>query len=150
MSHTLYQNLYHLIWSTKERKLFLNAAVKERVFEYLGGSLKQGGCISLQVGGMADHVHILASIPPKYAVSNIVRDIKVCSSKWLRITFPEFQQFAWQEGFGSFTVSTSQKDAVISYIQNQEKHHSQKDFKNKFVEFLQLHEVEYDERYLWQ
>ena len=91
MSHTLYQNLYHLIWSTKERKLLLNAAVKERVFEYLGGSLKQGGCISLQVGGMADHVHILASILPKYAVSNIVRDIKVCSSKWLRITFPEFQ-----------------------------------------------------------
>ena len=123
---------------------------KDRIFEYLGGLLKTSGCNSIQVGGMSDHVHILAAIPPKYAVSEIVRDIKVASSKWINLFFPDIKGFSWQEGYGSFSVSTSQKQAVKNYILDQEKHHKTKTFREEFIEFLELHEIEYDEKYLWQ
>ena len=150
MAHTFYQNYYHLVWSTKERQSLILQEHKDRIFEYLGGLLKTSGCSSIQVGGMSDHIHILAAIPPKYAVSEIVRDLKVASSKWINLSFPDIKGFSWQEGYGSFSVSTSQKQAVKNYILDQEKHHKTKTFREEFIEFLELHEIEYDERYLWQ
>jgi putative transposase len=150
MAHTFYQNYYHLVWSTKERQPMILNEYKNRIFEYLGGSLKTLGCSSLQVGGMQDHVHILAAIPPKYAVSEIVRDIKVGSSKWINSLLPNIKGFSWQEGYGSFSVSSSQKNAVLRYILDQEKHHEIKSFREEFIEFLDLHEVKYDKDYLWQ
>lgn len=150
MAHTFYQNYYHLIWSTKNRQPMILPEYKNRIFEYLGGSLKTLGCTSLQVGGVSDHIHILAAIPPKYAVSEIIRDIKVCSSKWINSSLPNVKEFSWQEGYGSFSVSSSQKEAVTSYILDQEKHHKTRTFKDEFVEFLNLHEIEFDEKYLWK
>ncbi len=150
MAHTFYQNYYHIVWSTKERQPTMLPEYKNRIFEYLGGSLKTLGCTPLQVGGVSDHVHILAGIPPKYAVSEIVRDIKVGSSKWINSSMSNIKGFAWQEGYGSFSVSSSQKGAVTRYILDQEEHHKAKTFRDEFIEFLRLHEVEYDEKYLWQ
>lgn len=123
---------------------------KNRIFEYLGGSLKASGCSPLQIGGMNDHVHLLAAIPPKYAVSEIIRDIKVASSKWISSTLPNSNNFAWQEGFGSFSVSASQIDAVTQYILDQEKHHTNKSFRDEFIDLLNRHEIEFDEKYLWR
>ena len=150
MAHTFHQHYYHLIWSTKERRPLILNEHKERIFEFLGGSLRTLGCASLQAGGMNDHIHILAGIPPKIAVSEIVKDIKVASSKWINSTFPKAAGFSWQEGYGSFSVSTSQKNAVLNYIQNQEKHHKVKSFREEFIELLDLHEIEYDVEYLWK
>ncbi len=150
MAHTFYQHCYHLIWSTKDRRPIILEEHKTRIFEYLGGSFQTLGCTSLQVGGMSDHIHILAAIPPKLAVSEIIRDVKVGSSKWINSSLPNIKGFAWQEGFGSFSVSSSQKQAVVRYILNQEKHHKAKSFKDEFIEFLNLHEIQYDEKYLWK
>ena len=150
MSHTFYKHYYHLIWSTKERQHLILDEYKERIFEFLGGSLKAAGCASLQAGGVKDHVHILARIPSKYAVADIVRDIKIASSKWINASLPKSKGFSWQEGYGSFSVSKSLTDAVENYILNQEQHHKVKSFREEFIELLDLHEVEYDVNYLWQ
>jgi putative transposase len=150
MAHTFHQHYYHLVWSTKERQPLILNEYKDRIFEFLGGSLRTLGCVSLQAGGMNDHVHILAGIPPQYAVSEIVRDIKVASSKWINASLPKAMGFSWQEGYGSFSVSTSQKRTVLNYILNQEKHHKIKSFRDEFIELLDLHEIEYDKNYLWQ
>lgn len=150
MAHTFHKHYYHLVWSTKERRPLILDEYKDRIFEFLGGSLRTLDCISLQAGGVNDHVHILAGIPPRLAVADVVKDIKVASSKWINATLPQSKGFSWQEGYGSFTVSKSQQEAVARYIQTQEEHHKGKSFKDEFIELLDLHEVEYDKNYLWQ
>jgi len=148
MTHTYHKNYYHLVWSTKERLPAIIPEHKDQMFAYLGGTLKTLKCFPLQIGGMHDHVHILTIIPPHFAVANIIRDIKISSTKWMN-SLPNVKGFSWQEGYGSFTVSESQKEAVINYILNQEKHHQTRTFKDEFLELLKLHDVEYDEKYLW-
>lgn len=123
---------------------------KDRVFEYIFGAMKTSGCLPLVVGGMTDHVHILSEIPPKFAISEIIHNVKICTSKWINMTLPNSGKFAWQEGFGSFTVSASKKDIVFQYIQNQEKHHQSKSFKEEFIELLNMHGVKFEEKYLWK
>lgn len=150
MAHTYYQNYYHIVWSTKERMPLIPQESKDRVFEYVFGAMKSAGCAPLVVGGMTDHIHILAEVPPKYAVSEIIREVKVCTSKWVSSTILSCGQFAWQEGFGSFTVSASKKDIIFRYIHNQEMHHQSKTFKEEFIELLNMHSVKFDEKYLWR
>jgi len=150
MTHTFYDHYYHLIWSTKERKPLILDEYKDRIFEYLGGSLRTLGCISLQTGGMNDHIHILAGIPPKLSISNVVRDIKIASSKWINTSLPKANEFSWQEGYGSFTVSKSQRKAVQEYILNQEQHHKTKSFRDEFIALLNLHEIAFDSEFLWK
>src|SRR5271166_5712458 len=149
MAHTYHQHLYHLVWSTKEREQLILPEYKERIFQFLGGAFKNADCNIFQVGGMPDHVHILLGIPPKYAVSEIIRDVKVCSSKWIAHTFPQCRNFSWQEGFGSFTVSASQKDNVFQYIVNQEHYHKTRTFREEFIELIIKHGIQFDEKYLW-
>ena len=150
MAHTFYKNYYHLVWSTKDRIPLILDQHKDRIFEYIGGSIKIAGCASLKVGGMNDHIHILTAIPPKYAVSEIVRDVKIASSKWINSTLPNNNKFSWQEGFGSFKISKSQIESVKRYILDQEKHHQIKSFKEEFIKFLKLNEIKFEEKYLWQ
>ncbi len=150
MAHTYFQNYYHLIWSTKERLPLIPQNSKERVFEYTYGSFKNADCIPLLVGGMSDHIHMLVEIPPKFPVSEIVREIKICTSKWISVNLENCKGFAWQEGYGSFTVSSSKKDIVFQYIKNQELHHTNKSFKDEFIELLDKHGVKFDEKYLWR
>ena len=150
MTHTFYQNLYHVVWATKERQPLLLPPFKDRVFEFLGGAFRTAGCVSFQVGGMPDHIHALISIPPKYAASEIIRDVKVGATKWIIKTLPDCKTFAWQEGYGLFTVSVSQKDAVLRYIKNQEEHHKKQTFEEEFKAFLVAHGVQYNEKFLWQ
>ena len=149
MSHTYYQNIYHLIWSTNQRKPLIPPDLKQRIFEFLGGTFKVAGCMPIEIGGMADHIHALVAIPPKFAVSDIVRDAKISSNKWCRSEVSNSRDFSWQEGFGSFTVSKSQIENVRHYILNQEEHHKKKTFKEEFIRLLELHEIEFEEKYLW-
>lgn len=149
MTHTFYQHLYHIIWSTKERKSLILPEFKKTTFAFLAGAFKTAGCIPIEIGRMADHVHALVKIPPKYAISEIIRDVKVCSSKWYNANFASHWKFSWQEGFGSFTVSTSQQATVHQYILNQEDHHKIHTFKEEFTKFLEIHKIEYDEKFLW-
>ena len=149
MANTYTALFYHIIFSTKNRVSFLTPEIEPRVWEYIGGVARKHQMIALQVGGMADHIHALVMSPPTLAPSNIAKFLKGDSSKWLHEEFPHLSKFAWQEGYGGFTVSKSNLPTVIHYIQNQREHHRTMTFQEEYREFLQKHEIEYDERYIW-
>jgi putative transposase len=140
---------YHLIFSTKHRLPLLTADLSERIFEYIGGILQPYEGVLVAAGGTADHVHLLVSLSRSMAVAEAVRLIKSNSSGWVHDTFPKQQAFAWQTGYGAFAVSYSHVDIVRQYLARQEEHHRVKTFQEEFVEFLQRHDLPYDERYIW-
>ena len=150
MAHSYTQLLYHLVFSTKERQPWLDGDIGPRVHAYLGGAIRDEGGVALLVNGMPDHVHILARLRQDKAVSAVLRDIKANSSGWIHRTLPELRSFAWQGGYGAFTVSQSQAERVRRYIEGQEEHHRKYTFKEELVALLKAHGIEYDERYLWE
>ncbi len=150
MANTYTALHYHFVYSTKHRAPYLTQDIEQRVWAYTGGVARKHGMIALQVGGFDDHIHALVSAPPTLSPSQIAQYLKGDSSKWIHETFPELQQtFAWQQGYGAFTVSKSGLDAVVKYIQRQREHHQQRNFQEEYRDFLQRHGVEYDEQYVW-
>ena len=148
MANTYTSLNYHIVFSTKNRELWLKEDIRERLWPYLGGIARENGMKALEIGGVADHVHLLLSIPASMALSKAVQLIKGGSSHWMKETFPKVTGFAWQDGYGAFTVSQSQLDAVREYIRNQEEHHRTKSFAEEYRAFLERHQVEFDERFL--
>ncbi len=149
MPGTYSKLLYHLVFSTKGRANLIADTVRPRLHEYLGGIVRDEKGLAYQIGGTSNHVHLLVRWRTDVSVSTLLRDLKSHSSLWVHQTFPTMQGFAWQEGYGAFTVSQSQSEAVTKYITNQEQHHRTKTFEEEFISFLKAHEIEYDERYLW-
>jgi putative transposase len=121
----------------------------QRLYGYIGGIIKQHGGSLLAAGGIEDHIHLLAGIFKQQTISDALRVIKTNSSVWIHETIPTKRDFAWQTGYGAFTVSASNLDQVRQYIGNQREHHRQMTFQEEFVRFLKLHDVAYDERYIW-
>jgi REP element-mobilizing transposase RayT len=140
---------FHCVFSTKERRPFISPVVAERLWPYLGGIAAKNNFTALQIGGVADHVHILLSLPATMPIAKAVQLIKGGSSKWIHDTFPELRDFAWQEKYGAFTVSVSQLETVVRYIKGQEEHHRKLSFKEEFVALLKKHRIRFDERFLW-
>jgi putative transposase len=149
MANTYSSLYYHLIFSTKNRLPHLTSEIEKRVWAYIGGVARKHRMTALQVGGYDDHIHVLIAAPPTFSPSQIAQFLKGDSSKWIHETFQELGAFSWQEGYSAFTVSKSNLQAVVGYIQNQRPHHQQKSFQEEYMEFLQKHGVEYDERYIW-
>ena len=139
---------YHIIVSTKERVPAISANFRDRVHEYLGGIARGMDAIPLEVGGTADHVHLLIGLKATHRVADVLRILKGDSSRWIHEEL-RATKFAWQEGYGAFTVSRSNLVAVRAYIANQEEHHRRRTFQEEYFDFLQKHEIEFDERYLW-
>jgi putative transposase len=126
----------------------IRAAIKPRLFAYMGGIIRELGGTSLLINGPSDHVHALILLPAKMGLSEIVGKLKANSTGWIHREFPK-KPFAWQTGFGAFTVSHSQKQFVVDYITNQEEHHRKISFKEEYLAFLKKHEIEFEEKYLW-
>ena len=122
--------------------------VKPRLYEYIGGTIRGLGGVSLAIGGMEDHGHVLAKLRPDKPVSDVLRDLKANSSGWMHDVFPDIQDFSWQRGYGAFSVSYTHVDLVRRYIANQEEHHRGTDFRDEFIRLLIKNGVEFDERYL--
>ena len=141
--------LVHIVFGTKHREPLLERRILPSVLDFLAGGVKEQQGITLAINGVVDHVHILAKVRQDRTVSDLVRDIKARSSGWIHRTYPELSSFAWQRGYGAFSVSQSQIEVVRQYIANQEEHHKTKPFAEEFVQFLVANEIEYDERYLW-
>ena len=141
--------LTHLIFSTKYRQPRISAELQPRLFEYFGGTLRNHGCKLLAAGGVPDHVHLLISLSKQLAIADLLRDLKASSSGWIHDTIPEQRAFAWQTGYGAFSVSFSERDHVVHYLARQAEHHRIRTFQEEFREFLDRHGIEYDERYLW-
>jgi REP element-mobilizing transposase RayT len=148
MANTFTSLNYHVIFSTKNREPLLGPNVRERLWPFLGGIARENGMVALEIGGMPDHVHLLLSIPASLAVSKAVQLLKGGSTPWIKETFPLLTGFAWQNGYGAFTVSVSQLDSVTEYIRNQAEHHRTSTFAEEYRLFLEKHHVPFDERYL--
>jgi REP-associated tyrosine transposase len=149
VSHTFTHLLYHLIFSTKGRQPLIDPELQPRLFAYLGGIVRELNGQATAIGGMPDHVHLLVHVPPTIAISDALRVIKTNSSKWVHETGPERHHFAWQAGYGAFSMSRSHREAVADYIARQAEHHRRRSFQEEFLEFLKRHDLEYDERYIW-
>ncbi len=141
MAHTFTNLLTHVVFSTSGRTPFLNDEIRPSMHAYLGGILRELH---------ATPIAILIRLPADLAVANCLRVVKANSSRWAKEKWPERPLFAWQGGYGAFSVSESRRGAVIGYIQDQARHHSRISFQDEFLKLLKNHGVEFDERYLWQ
>jgi REP element-mobilizing transposase RayT len=144
MSDAYVSTLMHCVFSTKDRRKLLSASVRERLFAYLGGLAREAGMKAPAVGGVEDHVHILLSIPAVLPVAKAVQHLKGASSKWIARAFPHMHGFAWQAGYGAFSVGVSQTADTVRYINRQEEHHRRRTFEDEFVLFLKKHGIAYD------
>lgn len=145
---TYTQILYQIVFSTKNREPTLVSTHRNDLFKYISGILENKKCHLYQINGVEDHLHILTHLHPSVALSSLVKDIKLASTKFIKEKglFPAFN--GWQDGYGAFTYSIDRKDILINYIKNQEDHHRLRTFREEYIELLKEHGVEYDERYL--
>ena len=142
--------LVHFTWSTAGRQPWIGPSMRENLFSYMGGIMNNKKAKLISAGGMFDHIHLYASIPSTTSVADFVNVVKSNSSKWIHESFSKLRNFAWQEGYGAFSVSKSDELRVIRYVSNQEKHHQKRTFKQELITLLKMHEIEYDERFLWK
>ncbi len=148
MGHTFTALHYHIVFSTKHRVPSITADVQARLYEYIAGIVRHEDGIVIAIGGMPDHVHLLASVHPTTSVAEMLRNVKANSSKWIHQECVDMQAFAWQSGYAAFTVSQSALPEVEAYIRNQQAHHANVSFEDEFVAFLKPHGLTYDERYV--
>jgi REP element-mobilizing transposase RayT len=138
----------HCTFSTNDRYPFITEDLEGRLWPYLGGIARENRMKALAIGGTADHLHALLSLPGMMSFAKAVQLIKGGSSKWVHESFAGQRKFAWQEGYGAFSVSASQVGKTIDYINNQKEHHRKKSFGEEFLELLKKHGIEYDSRYV--
>jgi len=149
MSHSYVVCYIHFVFSTKNRIRVISPDMKERVWAYMGGIARENKMRALAIGETSDHIHILLSMTQNISIAKAIQLIKGGSSKWINETFGSIGKFAWQEGYGAFSIGVSGIDDTIAYINAQEEHHRVRTFEEEFVSFLKKNKVEYDERYVW-
>jgi REP element-mobilizing transposase RayT len=140
--------LYHIIFSTKDRRPLITPDLESQLYDYIGGTIHRLNGICLEINGTEDHLHLLAKLRPDRALSDVLRDLKANASGWMHEVFPEVRDFSWQRGYGAFTVCQSNVEQVRRYIARQKEHHSRVSFRDEFIRYLKENGIEYDERYL--
>lgn len=145
---TYTQIIYQIVFSTKNRERTLIKERRDDIFKYISGLLENKKCHLYRIGGVEDHIHIVTHVHPTIALANLVKDIKLATTSYIKEKklFPQFR--GWQEGYGAFTYSPSAKDNLINYVMYQEEHHRKSSFKEEYIALLNTHEVDYDEKYL--
>jgi REP element-mobilizing transposase RayT len=149
MPHSYSSCLVHYVWSTKERRNLISADLQPRLWAYLGGIANQNEMKAFAVGGTDNHVHMLVSLPSTLSIAKAAQLFKGGSSKWIHDTYPTHQNFAWQKGYGAFSIGVAGVQDTVAYIETQAEHHRTRSFEDEFVSFLQRHGLDYDERYVW-
>jgi REP element-mobilizing transposase RayT len=139
---------YHIVFSTKLRASIISRNWSRELHALLGGIAANLGAVPQEIGGMADHVHLLLSLRATHCLADVVRDLKANSSRWANDRERE-QGFQWQEGYGAFTVSAQNTPKVAEYIRNQEEHHRVRTFQEEYLALLNRGMVDFDDRYLW-
>lgn len=150
MANTYSQLTIHIVFAVKHRENLIRKDVKEELYKYISGIIHNKKHKLLSINGVQDHIHILIGLNPSLALSDLVRDIKNNSSKFINEKKWVPGKFQWQEGYGAFSYSRSQRDEIISYLQNQELHHKKRSFREEYVEMLKKFEVNYDEDYIFE
>lgn len=149
MSHSHISAYFHCVFSTKERRNLITPKLQNRLFPYMGGIARENKISLLAIGGMPDHVHLLFSLPSTISISKALQIIKGGSSKWIHDTFPKHQTFAWQKGYGAFSIGVNDIERTKNYIHDQSKHHQKRNFKEEFLIFLERNGIDYDKRYVF-
>ena len=140
--------LYHIVFSTKDRRALITPEHEVRLYDYLGGTIRNVGGVSLELNGTEDHIHLLAKLRPDCALSDVLRELKANATGWMHEVFPSVKNFSWQRGYGAFTVSQSNVESVRRYIARQKEHHRKLSFRHEFIQFLRENGIEYDERFI--
>ena len=149
MANTYSSLFYHTVFSTKHRQSFIHQDVENRVWAYLGGIARKHKLTAIQIGGIENHIHALVMSSPVNAPSQIAQWLKGDSSKWIHSEFADLKSFAWQDGYGVFSVSKSKIANVVEYIKNQREHHKKEDFENEYLKLMTLHEISFNQKYLF-
>ena len=150
MPQSLSNIIVHVVFSAKDRCPFLNDLdVRDQMHRQIGGTSKTLKCPSIIVGGVEDHLHMLARQARTITLADWIKEVKRITSMWIKTLGDQFRGFQWQAGYGAFSVSQSQMDDVIRYIAQQTQHHQKTDFKTEFRRLLEKHGIAYDERYVW-
>jgi putative transposase len=150
MPQSLAQIYLHIVFSTKDRKAFLqDPAIRDEVHRYLGGTCNKLDCPVLCVGGVADHLHILCRLGRTISVADLVKELKRDSSQWVKAKSPPLADFYWQNGYGAFSVSPAHVEPLRDYIGKQEEHHRAETFQEEFRRLLAKYGLQWDERYVW-
>lgn len=149
MPGTYSQILLHIVFSTRERAPWITSDIAPRLYSYMGGIVRAEKGVLYDIGGIEDHVHMYLRWRPDACVSDLMRTVKSRSSGWVHEAFPKLGAFAWQEGYAAFSVSKSQEGAVKSYIAGQHEHHKKERFEPELLKMLRMHEIEFDERYVF-
>jgi putative transposase len=146
MPQSLSNVAIHLVFSTKHRHQLIADDVRHELHRYMSGVLRNHGCQAIQVGGVKDHVHLLFPLSRSLTTAQVVEKVKTSSSKWMKTHRPDF---AWQAGYGAFSVGQKEIEATVRYIQNQEVHHRKMTFQEEYRELLSLAGIAWDEQYVW-
>lgn len=148
MAQSLYKIYLHIIFHVKTSSPTVEEEHLERLHAYIGKLVNTTGCHVLCVGGTSDHIHALVMFSKTETVSHLIEEMKRNSSRWIKTISPLYSKFAWQGGYAAFSVSQSQVDTVIHYINHQAEHHKKQSFRDEYLAFLQLYKIDYDERFV--
>src|SRR5436309_2863995 len=149
MPQSLSKVIVHIIFSTKNRESWLESRVRPRVHAYLATICRDLGAELVHIGGVADHVHIVTTLPRTLSQAELVEQVKKVSSKWIKTLDARYRSFFWQHGYGAFSVSPSQLDVMLQYVDAQQEHHRTRSFQEEYRELLPRHGFDFDERYVW-
>lgn len=151
MAHTFSQYYSHLVWSTKNRFPLITEQIQERLYPYIVKTVEDHKGKVLALNGMSDHVHLLISHKVTLSISELMRDLKSATSKFIRTAYADsdLRLFSWQEGYGAFSIGQSTLEAAIKYVQNQQEHHQKFTFEQEYLEFLKRNKIQYDPRFVF-
>jgi REP element-mobilizing transposase RayT len=149
MAQSLSNVILHTVFSTKNRKPWIDTDIEEQLVKYLAGICREIRCPSHKIGGTDDHIHIACTLARTMAISTLLEEIKTSSSKWMKTKGDQYADFAWQNGYGAFSIGQSQLPDLKNYIANQREHHRRVSFQDEYRQILAKYEIEYDERYVW-
>jgi putative transposase len=149
MGQSLVKNYLHITFSTKHQQPWIDSSIENLLYAYISGICKNLECIPIRVGGYLDHVHILCSLSKKIALMKLLEVVKANSSKWMKTNGDAYYDFRWQDGYAAFSVYPSDIDVVVRYIEKQREHHQRNSFEDELRYFLTRHNIEFDERYVW-
>lgn len=150
MANTYTQIYIQLVFAVNGRQSLISPSFKETLYKYIGGTMRNADQKLIAINGMPDHIHILVGLKPNVAISDLVKDIKIASSRFINDKKLVRGRFSWQEGFGAFSYSQSHLSKVATYIENQERHHARRSFRDEYLSMLKSFQIEHDERYLFK
>jgi len=149
MSQSLAQINVHIIFSTKYRNRLIRSEIESELFAYMGSTINRMNGNPFIINGDEDHVHLFSTLPRTVSLAKFIEEIKRNSSRWIKTKDRWYEKFGWQDGYAAFSVSSSQKNAVIKYITNQKEHHNKQLFHDELLAFLNEYGIDFDEKYLW-